>query len=56
MAAIVELRYGQKISEHAEHIASRVGGSLLFALANLRHHRRSMAPVDWDRRWALSSR
>ena len=33
MAAIVELRYGQKISEHAEHIASRVGGSLLFALA-----------------------
>ena len=29
----VELRHGQKISERAEHIASRVGGGLLFALA-----------------------
>ena len=29
----VELRHGQKISERAEHIASRIGGGLLFALA-----------------------
>jgi len=29
----VELRHGQKFSEHAERIASRLGGALLFALA-----------------------
>ncbi len=29
----VELRHGQKFSEHAERIASRIGGALLFALA-----------------------
>jgi divalent metal cation (Fe/Co/Zn/Cd) transporter len=29
----VELRHGQKFSEHAERIASRIGGGLLFALA-----------------------
>jgi divalent metal cation (Fe/Co/Zn/Cd) transporter len=29
----VELRRGQKFSEHAERIASRLGGALLFALA-----------------------
>jgi len=29
----VELRHGQKFSERAEHVASRVGGGLLFALA-----------------------
>jgi len=29
----VELRHGQRISERAEHIASRVGGGLLFVLA-----------------------
>ena len=29
----VELRHGQKFSEHAENIASRIGGGLLFALA-----------------------
>ena len=29
----VELRHGQQFSERAEHIASRIGGALLFALA-----------------------
>ena len=29
----VELRHGQKFSEHAERIAGRIGGALLFALA-----------------------
>jgi hypothetical protein len=29
----VELRHGQRFSERAEHIASRIGGGLLFALA-----------------------
>jgi divalent metal cation (Fe/Co/Zn/Cd) transporter len=29
----VELRHGHKFSERAEHIASRIGGALLFALA-----------------------
>src|SRR5215813_9705605 len=29
----VELRHGQAFSEHAERIASRIGGALLFALA-----------------------
>jgi divalent metal cation (Fe/Co/Zn/Cd) transporter len=29
----VELRLGQKVSEHAERIASRIGGALLFVLA-----------------------
>jgi divalent metal cation (Fe/Co/Zn/Cd) transporter len=29
----VELRHGQSFSEDAEHIASRIGGALLFALA-----------------------
>src|SRR5579871_126682 len=29
----VELRHGQKFSERAERIASRIGGGLLFALA-----------------------
>ena len=29
----VELRHGQKFSERAEHIASRIGGTLLFLLA-----------------------
>ena len=29
----VELRHGQKFSEHAEHIAGRIGGGLLFLLA-----------------------
>ena len=29
----VELRHGQKFSERAEHVASRIGGALLFALA-----------------------
>ena len=33
MAAIRRLRHGQKFSERAEHIASRIGGSLLFLLA-----------------------
>ena len=29
----VELRHGQKFSQHAERVASRIGGALLFALA-----------------------
>ena len=29
----VELRYGQRFSERAEHIATRIGGTLLFLLA-----------------------
>src|SRR5579859_5178306 len=29
----VELRHGQRFSERAEHVASRIGGGLLFALA-----------------------
>jgi len=29
----VELRHGQRFSERAEHVASRIGGALLFALA-----------------------
>jgi hypothetical protein len=29
----VELRHGQKFSEAAERLASRIGGGLLFALA-----------------------
>jgi uncharacterized membrane protein YidH (DUF202 family) len=30
---LVELRHGQKFSERAERIASRIGGALLFLLA-----------------------
>jgi hypothetical protein len=29
----IELRHGQRSSERAEHIASRIGGGLLFLLA-----------------------
>ena len=49
----VELRHGQKFSERAERIASRIGGALLFALGGLRYGSGRVATVERNRRGIL---
>jgi divalent metal cation (Fe/Co/Zn/Cd) transporter len=44
----IELRAGETFSEHAEHIASRIGGALLFALAAY-----VVVAAGWNLRWGV---